>query len=33
MVDQARREPGEVDILVNNAGVQHVVPVEEFREG
>ena len=30
MVDQARREFGQVEILVNNAGIQHVSPIEDF---
>ena len=32
MVDQTRAEFGAVDILVNNAGIQHVDPIEEFRD-
>jgi 3-hydroxybutyrate dehydrogenase len=30
LVEQARRELGEVHILVNNAGIQHTAPVQEF---
>jgi 3-hydroxybutyrate dehydrogenase len=30
LVDDVRRELGQIDILVNNAGLQHIAPIEAF---